>query len=178
MLMTLLLAGAVGLVIWLSVRSMNREKAARDRKEAILARVKGRHGIEDVFVSTEDGSYVGLSNDGTTLAVGHGNEDRVAPVSDIVAVEGIRDDVVLVRAARSGGQDLFPPTSRSPADLPERIRRLGLRVALEGEDDGRTILFFDGGKHGVDPINANFRKQAVETEAWFRKLTNAMRLAS
>lgn len=112
------------------------------------------------------------------MIVGWGSEECVVSAAEVVAVEGVRDDVVLVRTDRTGGQEFAARAGRNPADLPERIRWLGLGVILgDREDDEHAVLFFDGGQYGVEPINAAFRKQAAEVEAWFRKRSNAVQTA-
>ena len=159
---------------WIFVRSMNREKAGLDRSKAIKARLSAAHGLEDVFVFPGDGGFLGLSAAGDRILIGKDEAEQALAVADLLAIEGLRDETVLVRAARSGG-DLTPaPSSRNPADLPERIRSLSLRLTTA--DGVHTVLFFDGGKHGVAPSNEAFRQQAGQTEAWFRKLSNVMRL--
>ncbi len=177
----LVIVGFAAFVLWVSVRSMNRDKAIREQAAAIRVRVREAHGIEDIFVSPANGSYVGLSGDGLRVVLRGPGEERLLPMCEVLAIEGVRDDVVLVRADRASDPDPPPVSDRTPADLPERIRWLGLRFLLkEGdeEDEEYVVLFFDGGKHGVEPVNAAFRRQAAETEAWFRRLTNAIRLAA
>jgi hypothetical protein len=169
-----MIAGFAAFVVWLSVRSMNREKAARDRARSIKARVREAHGVGEMFVSFEDGSFVGLDADGRRLALGGADGERVVPVAAMVCVEGLRDGTALVRADRSGRGPLPAPVD-NPADVPERIRSLALRITLE--DGDHTVLFFDGGKHGAVPVNESFRKAAARTEDWFRKLSHAMRPA-
>jgi hypothetical protein len=163
----------IALVGWLVVRSMNREKARRDRSQAIKARLLQAHGIEDVFISREDDSFLGLSGDSALILLGQGDEGRTFPVAAIRAVEGLRDGTVMIRA-EPDGDPITPAAEQDVSDLPERIVSLGLRVTLE--DETHTVLFFQGGRHGVDPVNEQFRKQAARTEEWFRKLSTAMRL--
>lgn len=161
---------------WLTVRSMNREKGRRDRAEAIKARVRERHGAADLFVSREDGSFVGLSADGDRIIVGKTDDGHTFPVSDLLAVEGVRDGVVLIRAEPDGDPVTAAPVAeQGVADVPERIRALGLRLTIGAQVF--EVLFFDGGRHGISPLNEAFRKQAVRAEAWHRKLSTAMRLA-
>lgn len=172
--MTALIALAViGFLAWLTVQAMNRDKASRRRAEAIRAAVRQAHGIEDVFVSPEDGSFVGLSADGARIVLGKG-EGQSAPVAAIRAVEGVRDGAVLIRA-EPGGDPVTPAAEQDVTDLPERIRTLELRVTLD--EQAHTVLFFEGGRHGVTPDNAPFRQQAALAEVWFRKVSTAMRLA-
>lgn len=161
-------------IVWISVRAMNREKAARNRVKATRARVSTSHGIEDVFVSPEDDSLVGLSADGVRVVLGKGAETRVFATADIRAIEGVRDGAVLVRA-EPGGDPVTPAPQQSVADLPDRIGKLTLQVTTADAD--YAVLFFDGGRHGVTAANEPFRAQAAEAETWFRKLSNAMRLA-
>jgi hypothetical protein len=161
---------------WVTFRSMNRDKAARDRAEAVKVRVRQAHGIEDLFVSREDGGFVGLSGDGARIILGQGDDGRSFPVAAITAIEGLRDGLVLIRAEPNGDPVAPAPVAEQDiTDVPERIRSLSLRVTLD--QDTHTIPFFDGGRHGADPINEGFRSAAAQTEAWFRKLSTAMRLA-
>ncbi len=51
MITTWMIAGLAAFIAWLSVRSMNRDKAGRDRISDITTRVHAVHGIQDVFVS-------------------------------------------------------------------------------------------------------------------------------
>jgi|GEM_PF-6526926 len=172
----ILLLGVVFALLWFMVRSMTREKASRDRVEAITVRVRQAHGIEDLFVSREDGGFVGLSGDGARIVLGRGDDGRSFPVAAITAIEGLRDGLVLIRAEPNGEPVAPAPVAEQDiTDVPERIRSLSLRVTLD--QDAHTILFFDGGRHGAEPINEAFRSAAAQTEAWFRKLSTAMRLA-
>jgi hypothetical protein len=170
----ILIAGVIALLGWLAFRSISRDKARRDLAVAIKARVRQAHGLQDVFVSREDDSFVGLSGDGATVVLGRGDEEQAVPVAAIRSVEGLRDGMVLIRA-EPDSNPVAPPTEQSVADVPRRIQSLALRVTVE--DQPFTVLFFDGGRHGADPVNEQFRKSAARTEAWFRKLSTAMRLA-
>lgn len=173
---TALLLAAMVAVAWLTVRSMNREKRKRDRAAAIRTQQQERHGVDDLFVSREDGSFVGLSADGDRVLLGKGDDGQVFPAASIRAVEGLRDGIVLIRAEPDGDPVTPAPIAeQSVVDVPERILSMGLRVTLA--DQAFTVLFYEGGRHGVDPANEEFRKQAARTEAWFRKLSSAMRLA-
>lgn len=172
----LLTLAVITFLAWLTVRSVTREKASRDRAAAISKRVRQAHGIEDLFVSRDDGGFVGLAGDGDRIVLGQGDDGQAFPVASIRAVEGLRDGVVLVRAEPDGDPVTPAPVAeQTVADVPERIRSLSLRITLD--DETRTVLFFDGGHHGADPISESFRAAAAQTEAWFRKLSTAMRLA-
>lgn len=158
---------------WVTVRSMNRERAARDRAAAIKTRVRQSHTIHDLYVSRDDYSLVGLSAARDRLVIGKGEEDRAVAMADVLAIEGLRDELVLIRADRTSG--VVPPERpRTEADLPDRIRSLSLRITL-ADGSAPVVLFFDGGKHGVPPANEAFRKAAARTEDWFRRLGVAMR---
>jgi hypothetical protein len=170
----LMALAVIGFLAWLTVRAMNRDKASRNRVDAIRAAVRQAHGIEDVFVSPEDGSFVGLSGDGARIVLGKGEEGHSAPVTAIRAIEGVRDGAVLIRA-EPDGDPVTPAADQDVTDLPERIRTLELRVTLD--EQAHTVLFFEGGRHGVTPDNAPFRQQAALAEVWFRKISTAMRLA-
>lgn len=171
----ILLAFAV-FIVWMTVRAMNREKASRDRIKSVTAAVATAHGVTDLFVSPDDGSFVGLSPDGGQLIVGKGEAVRVLPTASLLAVEGVRDETVLIRAEPDGDPvSPAPVAEQGVSDIPERIRRLGLRLTTG--DEVVSVAFYEGGRHGVSPDNAQFRKAAARTEAWFRKLSTAMRLA-
>lgn len=172
----LLTLSVIAFLAWLMVRSMTREKASRDRVEGIRRRVSRAHGIEDLFISRDDGGFVGLSGDEGRIVLGQGDDGRAFPVTAIRAVEGLRDGVVLIRAELDGDPVTPAPVAEQGiADVPERIRSLSLRVTLD--DETCTVLFFDGGRHGAEPVSEAFRAAAAQTEAWFRKLSTAMRLA-
>ena len=171
-----LLVSAMIAVGWLTVRSMNREKARHRRAAAIAAAARTQQGGGDLYVSLEDSRLVGLSAGGATLVLGRGEDTRAVPAASLLAVEGLRDGQVMIRAELAG--DPVTPTpmaQQTVADLPDRILSLGLRVTVESE--AFEVLFFDGGRHGVSPSNEAFRKQAAQTEAWFKRLSTAMRLA-
>lgn len=172
----LLLCAVIGVIAWLTLRSISREKARRDGAAAIEARVRQAHAVDELFVSQDDGSIVGLSPDGGQVIVGKGEAVRVLPTASLLAVEGVRDETVLIRAEPDGDPvSPAPVAEQGVTDIPERIRRLGLRLTTG--DEVLSVSFYEGGRHGVSPDNAQFRKQAALTEAWFRKLSTAMRLA-
>ncbi|WP_420471983.1 hypothetical protein [Brevundimonas sp. FT23042] len=172
----LLLCAIIGVIAWLTLRSISREKARRDGAAAVKARVRQTHAVDDLFVSPDNGSFVGLSADGGQIIVGKGEQSQAIPTASLLAVEGVRDEAVLVRAEPDGDPvSPVPVAEQGVGDIPGRIRRLGLR--LTAGDEVFSVSFYEGGRHGVSPDNAEFRKQAALTEAWFRKLSTAMRLA-
>lgn len=174
--MKLIFLGFAAFIIWITVRAMNREKASRDRIKSVAAAVAKAHGVTDLFVSPDDGSFIGLSAEGGQVIVGKGEESRAIPTASLLAVEGVRDETVLIRAEPDGDPvSPIPVAEQGISDIPERIRWLGLRLTVGYEVF--TVSFYEGGRHGVSPDNAQFRKQAALTEAWFRKLSTAMRLA-
>lgn len=172
----LVIAAAVVVLFTFMARSIARKRQRERASETARASVIGAYALDDVFVSDVDGSFVGLSSDGERVVVGRGEDSRAFPTTAIRAVEGVRDGVVLIRAEPDGDPVApVPVAEQGVADAPDRIASLGLRLTVE--DQVFDIVFHDTGRHGVSADNAPFRKQAALTEAWFRKLSTAMRRA-
>lgn len=170
----ILIAAVVFAISWLMARSMTREKTRVKSAAVARQRVVAEHGLDDAFVSEDDGSLIGLSATRRILVLGGKDGDRVIPFEALCLVEGLRDDTVLVRAARAPlaagpvaeGDTLPPPTTRT----------LSLRITAEAPAaTSHSVLFLDGGRHGLESHNAHLRQQAALTEAWYRKAVEAMR---
>lgn len=154
-------------------RNRKRERAAETARTA-KSYVMNEHGLDDVFVSDEDGSLIGLSATRRILVLGGRDGNRVTPFDAIRSVEGLRDGIVLVSAER-GGTAAMPAGDRD-SPPPQRVRTLTLRITFDGpEPTGHSVLFLDGGKHGLEPLNRHLHEQAALTEAWYRRVVQAMR---
>lgn len=173
----ILIAAFVVALFWLLARSIERTRSRERAVEAASRRVTAEHGLDEVYVSEDDGSLIGLSAERRILVLGGKDGDRVVPFDAIRLVEGVRNGTVLVRAERDGPA-LAPARHRESFDLPERISALTLRITVEGPDPTEhAVLFLDGGKHGLEPHNSHLRQQAALAEAWYRKVVEAMRPA-
>lgn len=168
----LLICVVIFAIGWITIRSMNREKAKVDRVAATGLRISQTYDLSDLHVSRDGDSFIGLTPDGTSLAVGGDQGETLVPVADIAAIEGRRDGTVLVRLDRTGPPINARPVS-SVAALPDRITSLSLRILTTG-GTAFEVSFFDGGRHGVPPSNAAFRLAAVEVESWYRKLSSVV----
>ncbi|KQW79675.1 hypothetical protein [Brevundimonas sp. Root1279] len=170
----ILIAAVVFAIFWLMARSMTREKTRVKSAEAARQRLVAEHALDDAFVSEDDGSLIGLSTTRRILVLGDKDGDRVIPFEALRLVEGLRDDAVLVRAAREPLE--AGPASEGDALPPPTTRTLSLRITADDpEPTARSVLFLDGGRHGLEPHNAHLRQQAALTEAWYRKVVEAMR---
>lgn len=154
-------------------RERTRAKAAMAaRDELILA-----HGLDEAYVSGEDDSVVGLSRSPGVLVVGTIGEQRRIPFHAIRSVEGLRDGVLMVRADRGAAAAPAPPLETGPLP-PQAVRSLSLRITVDDpEPTAHSVLFLDGGKQGLEAHNTHLREQAALTEAWYKRVVEAMRRA-
>ena len=154
---------------------LRRERTSAAQATAVRDQLIGKYDLDEAYVSGDDDSFVGLSQAKKELLVGRIDTPQRLPFRAIRAVEGLRDGVVMVRSGRDG----LPPPPGDPDALPPHvIHSLGLRITVdEPESADHLVLFADGGKQGLDPQNLYLRQQAALTEAWYRKLVEAMRAA-
>lgn len=170
----ILISAAVVVLFTFMARSIERNRKRERAAATAKTHVVNEHGLDDVFVSDEDGSLIGLSTTRRILVLGGRDGSRALPFDAIRSVAGLRDRVVLVSTEREG----VAATSTGDRDAPppQRVRTLSLRIRVDGpEPIEQSILFLDGGKHGLESLNSHLHEQAALTEAWYRRVVEAMR---
>jgi hypothetical protein len=168
----LLVIALLAVTAWLigSAAIRDTENARLEREEQ--ARLAGKFGLQEIYVSPVDRSFVGFDYRSGKIALGSGTYEAEYDLARVASVEIELNGATVVRTERNGAAPTEPIRSRS------RLRSLKLKVALDDEPvlPIHTVTFLDWpNRNGLDPQHGMAREARSRLERMHGQLILGVR---
>ncbi|MBB6124593.1 hypothetical protein [Sphingobium subterraneum] len=168
-------------------RGASRQKRSKDRL-ALIEELAAQYELDELFVSRQDGSAVGMNFDTRQVLLGKIDAMRVLPFSKIMAVEVLSNGVSISKTNRGsqlagaavgglvlGGLGALAGGLTGSRRSRERLGAISLKVAVnDREDPYSQISLFSAGAKGLDAQSPHGQSTMALAERWRAHLINAM----